>query len=56
MKVGQLKDELRKQNLPVNGQKDLLIKCLLSCQTIATTSAHREQGHQAVSGFIPNAE
>ncbi len=43
--VNQLKDELRKQNLPVNGRKDILIQCLISHLNVTVTTAQREKNH-----------
>jgi hypothetical protein len=43
--VNQLKDELRKQNLPVNGRKDILIQCLISHLNVAVIAAQREKNH-----------
>jgi hypothetical protein len=56
MTAAQLKDELRKRNLAVNGRKEVLIQRLLAPAPPATSARRPIQQQQpAISGFAPNA-
>ena len=55
MTVAQLKEELRKRNLPVNGRKDVLLERLLAPRATASAPGQREQPGN-ISGFAPSAK
>jgi hypothetical protein len=61
MTVAQLKDELRKRNLPVNGRKEVLLQRLsapLAAIHHTTNSEQRlpQQPASAINGFAPHAK
>ena len=59
MTVAQLKDELRKRNLPVNGRKEKLLERLCAPRAATHPSANsygRAQRQEVINGFSPYAK
>ena len=57
MTVAQLKDELRKRNLPVNGRKEVLLQCLCAPPAATHCATDRrlpQQPANAINEFAPH--